>query len=264
ARQGSLPPRPRQRDRALPRSCAAYRRTAVVRSAHNKRASVRRPFFPAGKTSYFLAASAAGALVLLDDDDAAGAAGAIVLLDEEELGAAIEPDVDEDVSGAFVASDELDAEGAGAVGAGETVEVLDVLAAGEVAGGVAVVVLDFCSLHADRASVSAAAAISVLYMAGIPLRWIVVVVGARALRPCDTCCAAHPVPNVAQDDLVSKGIASETRARLRDVTRGGHTFRLKVRAHRPQAPARPSSRSRRSAARAVLPARAHRSRALRV
>lgn len=120
-------------------------------------------------------------VVLLDDDDAAGAAGAIVLLDDELVGAVVvlELAVD-DVLAGLLASDEVDADGAGAVGAGDTVEVLDVLDAGEVAGGVAVVVVDFCSVHADTASVSAAAAISVLYMAGIPLRRIVVVVGARA------------------------------------------------------------------------------------
>lgn len=64
-------------------------------------------------------------------------------------------------SGAFVASAEEEALGAGAVGAG------DALAAGVDAGGVLAVV-DFWSLHADTASVSAAATISDLYMVGFP------------------------------------------------------------------------------------------------
>ena len=60
-------------------------------------------------------------------------------------------------------STSLDALGAGAVGAGEVVDVLDELEAGLVAGGVATVV-DFCSVHAVTASVRAATARMVLYM----------------------------------------------------------------------------------------------------
>jgi len=95
---------------------------------------------------------------MLLEDDELGA----MLLDDEELGAMLlELELELDVSGALVAS--LDALGAGAVGAGEVVDVLDELEAGLVAGGVATVV-DFCSVHAVTASVRAATARTVLYM----------------------------------------------------------------------------------------------------
>jgi hypothetical protein len=109
--------------------------------------------------------SAEGAMLLEDDElgavlleDELGA----MLLDDEELGVMLlELDVELEVSGALVAS--LDALGAGAVGAGEAVDVLEELDAGLVAGGVATV-LDFCSVHAATASVRAATARMVLYM----------------------------------------------------------------------------------------------------
>ena len=107
--------------------------------------------FRAEGFDYFFVASAAGAVVLLLLDEAAG-----VL-----LGAAVELEDEDDVSGAFVASDE-----AGGVGAGAT-DVEAAVDAGGVAGAV-VTVLDFCSVHADTASVSAAATKSDLYMFWFP------------------------------------------------------------------------------------------------
>ena len=117
------------------------------------------------RLAYFLASSffgsedELGAIAPEDDEDELGA----IVLDDEELGAALELELE--ASGALVAS--LDALGAGAVGAGDAVDVLDELDDGLVAGGVAVV-LDFWSLHAVTASVRATTAKSVLYMVGFP------------------------------------------------------------------------------------------------
>lgn len=103
----------------------------------------------------------------VDDELLEDVLGAIVLEDDVLGAMVLEDDVLEleDVSGALVASLELDALGAGAVGAGDAVDVLDELDAGLVAGGVATV-FDFCSVHAVTASVSAATARSALYMWG--------------------------------------------------------------------------------------------------